>query len=134
MEKKVFSKKWLYILSILIFSYLLLFSTVLILGYYPDFYYFHMIINTSLLLLSIVTLILLFEKSKKSILFINLFFSSFIFLTCFRLLFTIRPDGYFIKSQFSYLILSIVYIVLVNKFRVRRVKDMEIEEIGKHKE
>ncbi|GAB0157304.1 hypothetical protein CHRYSEOSP005_25770 [Chryseobacterium sp. Alg-005] len=133
-RKKVFNKKWLYLLSILIFIYLLLFSTVLILGYYPDFYYFHMIINTLLLLLSVITLILLFEKSKKSILYINLFFSVFIILICFRLLFTIKPDTYFIRSQFSYLIFSIVYLVVVNKFKVRKVKELEIEEIGKHKE
>lgn len=133
-KKKVFNKKWLYSLSILIFIYLLLFSTVLILGYYPDFYYFHMIINTLLLLLSVITLILLFEKSKKSILCINLFFSVFIILICFRLLFTIKPDNYFIRSQFSYLIFSIVYIVFVNKFKIRRVRALEIEEIGKHEE
>ncbi|ANF49228.1 hypothetical protein A0O34_01045 [Chryseobacterium glaciei] len=132
MNKKIFNKKWLYLFSIFLFIYLVLFSFILLFQYYPDFYYFHVIVNTSLFLLSILTVILLIEKHKKSILTINLFFGVFILLIVFRLLFTVKPYGYFIRGQMFYLLFSIVYLTFVNKFKIREIKDLEINEIGKH--
>jgi len=132
MNKNIFNKKWLYIFSIFLFIYLILFSFILLFQYYPDFYYFHLIVNTSLFLLSILTIVLLIEKHKKSILTINLFFGVFILLTVFRLLFTVKPYGYFIRDQMLYLLFSIAYLIFVNKFKIKKITDLEINEIGKH--
>jgi hypothetical protein len=134
MNKRIFNKKWLYLFSIFLFIYLMLFSVILLFGYYPDFHYFHLIVNTSLFILSVFTIVLLFEKSKKCFLTINLFFGVFILLTIFKLLFTVKPEGYFLRNQILYLLFSIVYLIFVNKFKIKKINYESIDRIGQKEE
>ena len=139
MKKRVFRNKTVYWISIV---YLL---TILyaIFRYFTHFYsyiekeHLRFYINVLNFIFAVVILIFLIDKKSKTVLLINLFIGFILILSVFRIVNSFFQLGFFnkgIKGELFLIFLNLVYLFLINYFKIDTevIKNSEeIDQIGK---
>ena len=139
MKKRVFRNKIVYWISIV---YLL---TILyaIFRYFTHFYsyiekeHLRFYINVLNFIFAVVILIFLIDKKSKTVLLINLFIGFILILSVFRIVNSFFQLGFFnkgIKGELFLIFLNLVYLFLINYFKIDTevIKNSEeIDQIGK---
>ena len=139
MKKRVFRNKTVYWISIV---YLL---TILyaIFRYFTHFYsyiekeHLRFYINVLNFIFAVVILIFLIDKKSKTVLLINLFIGFILILSVFRIVNSFFQLGFFnkgIKGELFLIFLNLVYLFLINYFKIdpEVIKNSEeIDQIGK---
>ena len=139
MKKRVFRNKTVYWISIV---YLL---TILyaIFRYFTHFYsyiekeHLRFYINVLNFIFAVVILIFLIDKKSKTVLLINLFIGFILILSVFRIVNSFFQLGFFnkgIKGELFLIFLNLVYLFLINYFKIdiELIKNPEeIDQIGK---
>ena len=139
MKKRVFRNKTVYWISIV---YLL---TILyaIFRYFTHFYsyiekeHLRFYINVLNFIFAVVILIFLIDKKSKTVLLINLFIGFILILSVFRIVNSFFQLGFFnkgIKGELFLIFLNLVYLFLINYFKIdtELIKNSEeIDQIGK---
>ena len=139
MKKRVFRNKTVYWISIV---YLL---TILyaIFRYFTHFYsyiekeHLRFYINVLNFIFAVVILIFLIDKKSKTVLLINLFIGFILILSVFRIVNSFFQLGFFnkgIKGELFLIFLNLVYLFLINYFKIdiEIIKSPEeIDQIGK---
>ena len=138
MKKRVFRNKTVYWISIV---YLL---TILyaIFRYFTHFYsyiekeHLRFYINVLNFIFAVVILIFLIDKKSKTVLLINLFIGFILILSVFRIVNSFFQLGFFnkgIKGELFLIFLNLVYLFLINYFKIDTevIKNSEeIDQIG----
>ena len=138
MKKRVFRNKTVYWISIV---YLL---TILyaIFRYFTHFYsyiekeHLRFYINVLNFIFAVVILIFLIDKKSKTVLLINLFIGFILILSVFRIVNSFFQLGFFnkgIKGELFLIFLNLVYLFLINYFKIdtELIKNSEeIDQIG----
>ena len=138
MKKRVFRNKTVYWISIV---YLL---TILyaIFRYFTHFYsyiekeHLRFYINVLNFTFAVVILIFLIDKKSKTVLLINLFIGFILILSVFRIVNSFFQLGFFnkgIKGELFLIFLNLVYLFLINYFKIDTevIKNSEeIDQIG----
>ena len=139
MKRRVFRSKIVYWISIV---YLL---TILyaIFRYFTHFYsyiekeHLRFYINVLNFIFAVVILIFLIDKKSKTVLLINLFIGFILILSVFRIVNSFFQLGFFnkgIKGELFLIFLNLVYLFLINYFKIdtELIKNSEeIDQIGK---
>ena len=139
MKKRVFRNKIVYWISIV---YLL---TILyaIFRYFTHFYsyiekeHLRFYINVLNFIFAVLILIFLIDKKSKTVLLINLFIGFILILSVFRIVNSFFQLGFFnkgIKGELFLIFLNLVYLFLINYFKIdiEIIKNPEeIDQIGK---
>ena len=139
MKRRVFRSKIVYWISIV---YLL---TILyaIFRYFTHFYsyiekeHLRFYINVLNFIFAVVILIFLIDKKSKTVLLINLFIGFILILSVFRIVNSFFQLGFFnkgIKGELFLIFLNLVYLFLINYFKIDTevIKNSEeIDQIGK---
>ena len=138
MKKRVFRNKTVYWISIV---YLL---TILyaIFRYFTHFYsyiekeHLRFYINVLNFIFAVLILIFLIDKKSKTVLLINLFIGFILILSVFRIVNSFFQLGFFnkgIKGELFLIFLNLVYLFLINYFKIDTevIKNSEeIDQIG----
>lgn len=130
MKKRVFRSKILYWVSVLFFSI----SALSLLTSLVGLFNFQVRISGVIYLiiigvLSIIICIKLFEKEKNAVLFINIFMTLILIPILYHNILSFLNER-FPDKFFTYLILITIYLILINRNKVRAFDIEEIENIG----
>ncbi len=131
MSKRVFKKKWLYIFSIIFLpiTTLMLFSG-LIGSFSIGFNLFEFSYLLLMAVFSLISCIKLFEKERKTVKVITIFLILLLLYSMYNAI-SLFPTHYVYEPEnFIFSVLIIVYLILINKFKVSFEEFDEIEEIG----
>ena len=131
MSKRVFKKKWLYIFSIIFLpiTTLMLFSG-LIGSFSIGFNLFEFSYLLLMAVFSLISCIKLFEKERKIVKVITIFLILLLLYSMYNAI-SLFPTHYVYEPEnFIFSVLIIVYLILINKFKVSFEEFDEIEEIG----
>ncbi len=95
---------------------------------FENFNIFKLVVICGSIFINLAAFINLAEKYDKAILFLNLSLGITIILMGYYALFL------FLNNYFKFMFILLLVLLIVNIFKIKRVNDLEIEEIGKHKE
>ncbi|MDQ0781009.1 hypothetical protein [Chryseobacterium sp. W4I1] len=134
MNKRLFEKKVVFYLAVVVSFLLLLFSFTAVISTFNNFTVLKLLFTSLSLILNLFAFINLLEKYNRAILFLNISLCLFIILSGMAALTEILAHG-FSRGYGScrYALLFIAVLIIFNKYKVKKGKsENEIEEIGKH--
>ncbi|MBK1895943.1 hypothetical protein [Chryseobacterium paridis] len=138
MKRRIFKYKAVYYLAITVSLILFLISAFSIFSLFNDFSFFKLLITGFSIVVNSFAFVNLVEKYDKAILFLNLgLVVSTVFIGYYVLLIILNKGFYEMMSYsyFKFLIILIVTIIVVNKYKVQKKPDYnEIENIGEQEE
>src|SRR5690606_38245877 len=128
MRKRIFKYRAVYYLALITSLLLFLISAFSFFAIFENFNIFKLIVICGSIFINLAAFINLAEKYDKAILFLNLSLGITIILMGYYALFL------FLNNYFKFMFILLLVLLIVNIFKIKRVNDLEIEEIGKHKE
>ncbi|SHK26026.1 hypothetical protein [Chryseobacterium polytrichastri] len=136
MRKKIFKYRLVYYLAIITSLIFFIISVFSIFGLFKDFNILSLIFICCSITINSFAFVNLVEKYDKAVLFLNLGLFLFIFSSGYHVLFGFLSKGFYAilyYNQFKFLMLFIIVLIIVNKFKIKKENfENEIEEIGKH--
>ncbi|EJL72656.1 hypothetical protein [Chryseobacterium populi] len=136
MEKKIFEKKVVYYLAVTISFIFCLVSIFSTLSLFNDFSLLKLLFVSLGIIINLFAFINLIEKYNKAILFLNLSLCFYMIFSGGVTLMNILTYGLsFNYNSFKFLVLFIITLIVVNKYKIKKNKaEYEIENIGQNEE
>lgn len=137
MKRKIFKYRLVYYLAVAASLSFFIISAFSILNLFNDFSIFKTIFICTSIVINLFAFINLIEKYDRAVLFLNLSLSLFIIALGYPILLKVLSGKYYDvwNLRFSFWILLILILIIVNIFEVRLNRGInEIENIGKHED
>ncbi|MDH6253274.1 putative neutral ceramidase superfamily lipid hydrolase [Chryseobacterium sp. H1D6B] len=137
MNRRIFKYKLVYYLAILVNIILLFLSGMSILSLFKKFDLFYLIIVSISIICDVFAMIYLIRKYKKAVLFLNISLSLIITFNAYYVLLKVLSKGFYGLLHFPnflWFVLSLLLLLIINKYKVQGNNYNEIEEIGQKQE
>lgn len=138
MGKRVFSKKIVFYLAIIVTIFLIFFSIMSFLSLFDDFNIITLIINIFSIVVNLFAFVHLIEKYNRAVLFLNLSLGVFMLdsLSFVVLALKMSPGNLneiLTSFHFKILVFGTIILIIINRYSLKENKtEIEIESIGTH--